>query len=344
MSDDLLHQYFSNACSPAEARQVLDWFDTEAGRAFVARRLDSELLRADWHAPPNAQIPEAEHLLARLREQMAPAEVASPQPTPRWQIWRPLSQPAYQWAAACLAGLALLMGGYGYWINTSETLIQTAYGQTQTVTLPDQSVVTMNGNSRVQYGKRSWGDWPFGAVWATGQSREVWLAGEAFFKVTHQKQHEPFVVHLPNKLNVEVLGTEFNVMARNSHAQVVLNHGKIRLNRGEQTKDRLVMIPGDMVYADTKEHVYYRKRVNPAVVSSWQHGKLRFEGTSLQEVAQMLEETYGVKVVFAQAGLKQQTLSGTIPNNNIQTILSGLSTLFEVRITQKNNQIIIQQP
>ena len=136
------------------------------------------------------------------------------------------------------------------------------------------------------------------------QTRDVWLDGEGFFRVTHQRNHERFVVHLPNKLNIEVLGTQFNVMARENRAKVVLNNGKIRLDVGEQAKDKLVMQPGDLFYADVKAKVYYRKRVDAAAQSAWQTGKLTFDGTTLQEVAQMLEDTYGVKVVIADPELR----------------------------------------
>lgn len=339
MSDDLLQRYFSNTCSPAEARQVLDWLETDAGRSFVVRRLDGDLLNVDWHAPPNAHLPDAEPMLARLRERMVLPETTETPPTPRWQIWRPFSQPVYRWAAACLAGLALLTGGYGYLINTSETLIQTVYGQIRTVTLPDQSVVTINGNSQVRYGKRSWGNWPFGAAWATGQNREIWLAGEAFFRVTHQKQHEPFVVHLPNKLNVRVLGTEFNVLARPSHMRVVLSSGHIRL--GNASGQQLDMKPGELVETTGQNPPVNRRRVNPAVDASWQTDKLTFDDASLTDMVQRLEETYGLTVVVSDPALLNQRFSGTVPNHNVDVLMEGLGQLFGLTIRRQGKQVFI---
>lgn len=330
MTEQLLQRYFANQVTPDEARRVLDWFNTEAGQTYLQTRLDAQLNELAWLAPATVPTPDAERMLNALRERMEPAPLPVETPVRQLTTWaRPL-----RWAAA-LAGFILLATGafmaYRQWYP-DNLIYQTAFGKMSTLTLPDGSTVTLNGNSRLQYAPR----------WASHQTREVWLDGEGYFRVTHKQNHERFVVHLPNKLNIEVLGTQFNVMARQARAKVVLNTGKIRLDVGEQAKEKLVMRPGDLFYADVKAKVYYRKHVDAAAQSTWQSGKLTFDGTTLQEVAQMLEDTYGVKVIITDPALQRQTISGTIPNQSMQTILNGLTTLFDLHITQQSNQIIIQ--
>lgn len=328
MTEELLQRYFANQLTPDEARLVLDWFATDAGQAYLMSRLDAQLSNADWHAPPDTNLPDPERILANLRHRMAPAKETPVRPLRRWE------QPM-RWAAVLVGALLLVTAAfYGYkQLYPTDLIRQTAFGKTTRLTLPDGSVVTLNGNSSLRYAP----------AWSTGQTREVWLNGEGFFQVTHQRNHERFVVHLPNKLNIEVLGTQFNVLARESRARVVLNNGKIRLDVGDQAKEKLIMLPGDLIYADVKTKEYYRKHVDAAAQSAWQNGKLTFDGTSLQEVVQMLQDTYGVTVVIADPDLQRQTLSGTIPNQSMQTILNGLSTLFDLRITQQKNRITIQR-
>lgn len=331
MTEQLLQRYFANQITANEAQQVLDWLATDEGQAYLTHRLDTQFGKANWHAPPNVPAPDADYLLSTIRQRMIP----SVSPVMETSI-RPLTwwhQPM-RWAAVLVGALLLATGAfYGYQaIYPKDLTRQTAFGKMATITLPDGSVVTLNGNSRLRYAPR----------WADHQTRDVWLDGEGFFRVTHQQNHERFVVHLPNRLNIEVLGTQFNVMARKNRSKVVLNNGRIRLDVGEQVKEKLVMQPGDLFYADVKAKVYYRKRVDAAAQAAWQTGKLSFDGSTLQEVAQMLEDTYGVTVVIADPDLRQQTLSGTIPNQSMQTILSGLSTLFDLHITQQSNRITIQ--
>ncbi|WP_080238076.1 FecR family protein [Spirosoma rigui] len=329
MTEQLLQQFFANQTTPDESRRVLAWFDTDAGQAYLTHRISTQLEQDHWHATPGSPRPDVDRLWATIRQsvQDAPVSTSSSSARSRW-----LGQ-SLRWAAACVGTLLLVTGGYwGYkQLYPADLVQQTAFGQTTTLTLPDGSLVTLNGNSRLRYAPQ----------WASGQSREVWLDGEGFFRVTHQPQHERFVVHLPNKLNIEVLGTQFDVLARQSRARVVLNNGKIRLDVGNKKNDRLVMQPGDLFYADVKSKVFYRKRVDPTVQSAWQEGKLRFEGTTLREVAQMLEETYGVQITFTDPALLEQAISGTIPNKDLETILTGLSTLFDLHITRQANQLTI---
>ena len=287
MTEQLLQRYFADQVTTDEAQLVLDWFATDAGQTYLANRLDTQLGKADWHAPPTVAAPDAERLLHAIRQRMAPYSAAArTTPVRRLTSW---AQPM-RWAAVFIGTILLATGAFWSYqrLYPVELIQQTAFGKINKLTLSDGSTVTLNGNSRLRYA----------ALWATGQTREVWLDGEGFFQVTHQRNHERFVVHLPNKLNIEVLGTQFNVMARENRAKVVLNNGKIRLDVGEQTKEKLVMRPGDLFYADVKAKVYYRKRVDAAAQSAWQTGKLAFDGTSLLEVAQMLEDTYGVTVVI----------------------------------------------
>lgn len=329
MTEALLQRYFSNQTTPDEARYVLDWFDTDAGRAYLAHRLDNQLGHADWHAPPITSEPDANLLWQNLQQRIPnPSIVELPVRRLGWS-----NQPM-RWAAVFIGALLLATGAFfGYqYLNPADLIQQTAFGRTSRFTLSDGSVVSLNGNSQLRYAPR----------WSGGQIREVWLEGEGFFQVTHQQNHERFLVHLPNKLTIEVLGTQFNVMARQSRAKVVLNNGKIRLDVGKQAKESLVMRPGDLFYADVNAQVYYRKRVDPTLQSAWKEGKLRFDGTTLQEIAQMLEDTYGVNVIIADPVLRRQTLSGSIPSNNIETVLNGLSTVFDLHITRQANRITIQ--
>lgn len=329
MTEQLLQRYFANQVTPEEAQHVLDWFDTGEGHTYLMHRLDDQLGKADWHAPPNVPGPNAEQMLNAIRQRMTPDSIDDV-PVRRLNSW---AQPM-RWAAIFVGALLLATSAFwGYrYLNPAELIHQTAFGKIDKLTLPDGSTVTLNGNSRLRYASQ----------WSSHQTREVWLDGEGFFQVTHQRNHERFVVHLPNKLNIEVLGTQFNVMARKNRSKVVLNNGKIRLDVGDQAKQKLVMRPGDLFYADVKAKVYYRKRVDASAQSAWQTGKLTFDGTSLLEVAQMLEDTYGVTVVIADPDLRRQTVSGTIPNQSMQTILNGLATLFDLHITQESNRIIIQ--
>ncbi len=73
-------------------------------------------------------------------------------------------------------------------------------GVKSTISLTDGSKVWLNADSKIQFPKVF-----------TGNTREVYLSGEAFFEVATNPSR-PFIIHLANG-TVKVLGTSFNIRA-----------------------------------------------------------------------------------------------------------------------------------
>lgn len=125
-------------------------------------------------------------------------------------------------AAALVCVLAL-----GVWLWRQPVTVVVPAGAQHTVTLPDGSTAHLNSTSRLQY-HRSFQRWPL----VPDAKRRVTLEGEAFFDVVHMEER-PFVVETFNA-HIEVLGTQFNVRARQGQwegaTQVTLASGRVRVS------------------------------------------------------------------------------------------------------------------
>ena len=209
-----------------------------------------------------------------------------------------------------------------------DIAITTAYGEIKTVTLPDGSDVTLNGNSNLYYNK----DWQQKGV------REVWLDGEAYFSVQkHPAAYPKFFVHCSD-IDVEVTGTKFNVNNRSDRQSVVLDEGGVTIVVNED--ENLKLIPGEMAVFDLEKIALKKFQVETTKFNSWKEGRLIFEQTPLSEIAAMLGNTYGLHVELSPS-LKQKELSGTIPSGNLEVLLLAIEKSFDLKIIQKNNQIKI---
>ena len=89
--------------------------------------------------------------------------------------------------------------------------------------------------------------------WNDADGRQVWLEGEAYFQVQKKPSTvEKFIVHT-RQVDVEVLGTRFNVNTRRQRAVVSLEEGKVRLSvhGGDaavlEKKSAMIMRPGQVV-------------------------------------------------------------------------------------------------
>jgi ferric-dicitrate binding protein FerR (iron transport regulator) len=241
---------------------------------------------------------------------------------------------------AAAVSLLLLVGAAWYFANreSGARSYTTAYGQTRPVTLPDGSEVLMNANSRLRVP----------AAWSANGPREVWLEGEAFFKVARKMNAAPantssrFVVHT-GQVDVEVLGTRFNVTNRRGQTTVILNEGKVKLEEGALSGGReVIMAPGEYVQLGSDARTLVRKTVNPSQYSSWTENRYVFDDTSLREIAQIIEDTYGVEVKFGNHRLAARTFSATIPTKNLDVLLLALSESFGMEIEKDGNQLVFK--
>jgi ferric-dicitrate binding protein FerR (iron transport regulator) len=246
-----------------------------------------------------------------------------------WKHWQRM--------AAVLIGILILTGFLfvTLWQNKS-TRYRTAYGETRSITLPDGSVVTLNANSSLTVSN----DWE--------NSRQVWLEGEAFFAVKKKKlpdskkgvEFSKFTVYA-NTLQVEVLGTEFNVSGRRRNTTVVLNSGKIKLSLPLE-KRNILMKPGDLVEVSGKEQTLTKKVVNPQIYNAWIHKEWILDNLSIQEIALKIEETYGVKVIITHKDTSAALVTGAVPTENLDILLQALSTTLNIKITRNQEQIMIE--
>lgn len=239
---------------------------------------------------------------------------------------------AWQKVAAAVTLLLVALGTWWVVRNmTSKTEYRTAYGEIKTITLPDQSVVTLNANSTLTLVKD----------WEETQKREVWLEGEAFFKVSKMRRdgkRVKFAVH-SREVEVEVLGTEFNVNNRHRQTEVVLRSGKVQLRQESQL---LLMQPGDrVVFSETRQQ-FDRQRVNAQLYHSWTRKELVFRDTPLRQIAQTIQDQFGMKVELADTATANIQFSGTLPSDNLEVMRTALSHSLEVDIVQKGSQMYIR--
>jgi transmembrane sensor len=238
----------------------------------------------------------------------------------------------YRVAAGLVLATGLGLAGWYYQI-TRPTELQTAYGDIRTVSLPDGSVVTLNSHSWLTY-RTGW----------SGE-REVWLTGEAFFRVNKQSTHQrpsTFTVHTDG-LDVQVLGTRFNVLNRRSAVRVLLTEGKVELRKTGNNPGSLVLRPGDLAELAALEAPLSRRSVDSTKYLLWMDHMLLFEQATLLEVAQALDDHYGLEVRFADPALASLTFTGNLPTDNAPLVLRTLQKAFGLTITRRDNQILIQK-
>lgn len=160
--------------------------------------------------------------------------------------------------------------------------------------------------------------------------RIVNLDGLAFFDVTYQKKR-PFIVKTLAKIDIEVLGTRFNVSAYSDDQSydVVLEEGNVKLNQGD--KEILTMKPN--------EHVVYRQADNSIKKNTvkniddflaWKDGRLVLRNISLTEACVKLSRFYNVDFELHAKGLDDMEIQLTLQNETLENALNLLAKISPV--------------
>jgi ferric-dicitrate binding protein FerR (iron transport regulator) len=238
-------------------------------------------------------------------------------------------------------GSGLLL--YKFVFASTTNLYTTQYAQVKNIILPDGSKVTLNANSELK----------LSSDWSEYGDRQVWLEGEAYFEVEKKlATGQKFIVHTKD-MDVEVLGTKFNVNTRHQKAIVSLEEGKIKLSVNGQMKSVLnkkyreeiiEMKPGELVTLDSIKGIDISNIQNIDFHSGWVRNEYHFSNTTLKEIALLIKDIHGYTVLVDDENMLQQAITGDLRAANLQELIDVLAIAFKLKITVENKTIRIIKP
>ncbi|MFA5849754.1 MAG: FecR domain-containing protein [Bacteroidales bacterium] len=192
--------------------------------------------------------------------------------------------------------------------------------------LPDGTEVHLNSNSTLKYPSK----------FSEGK-REVYLDGEAFFRVRHSESI-PFLV-ITNKSITKVLGTEFNVKSDSLINQVTLCTGSVEIEN-LLTKTKTSIKPDEQT--TISNHETQVETVDSYEISAWTQGKYYFQKQSLAEITKKLNDWYDVDFRFKENHSKSILFTGMINRNNIlKDILELFETSYNLKFRPDDYGILI---
>ena len=183
------------------------------------------------------------------------------------------------------------------------------------LTLPDGSQVRLNRDSRLTCPANF-----------TDSNRDVALAGEAFFEVTHDPAH-PFRVRAGGAL-IRVLGTSFNVRAVGDSVRVLVHTGRVQLSGVRQT---VVLTPNQQATYLALSDTIRRAGLPDANQLTYQTGRLSFTNTSLAEVVQTLRNAYGTDIRLSDSALGRCRLTVDFGSEPVDAVLVAETLSLTVR-------------
>lgn len=303
-------------------------------------------IRLGLTAYAQTEIPEETVRQLLMRIQLTNAQVRLVDSAPRSWAWM-------RWAAAATIFLTL---GIGIWWQAMQrtslyeqqlaTLPDTffekinATPQTQTIRLPDRSVVSLAPESRISYSTI------FGQ-----QNRIVYLSGEATFSVT-RNSGKPFLVYA-NEVVTKVVGTRFTVraFARENRVQVQVQSGQVSVYRDEPMttsvrQKGVMLLPNQQVVFNRETDQFDKMLVDgPNIIPGPSRQKKApsfvYNDTPIPQVLQELKEAYGIDIRYDKEALANCQLNSSMATESFMQKLTIICATVGATYEIIDGQVII---
>lgn len=250
-----------------------------------------------------------------------------------------LTRKIAQAAAILLIPLLSIAGSYLYIQQyTSETELVQCYvpeGEKKELVLPDGSIANINAGSILIYPKKF-----------KGETRSIFLSGEANFTVEKDKDH-PFIVST-NYIKVQALGTKFNVQAYTESDRIIttLENGAVKVDKTTGNENSYILSPDEQLEYNYRTGVFEKRTIHAASFSSWTKGELNFINQPLKDILAALQRKYAVKFIINTRLFTSDlyTIKFT-QSESLDTIMNILTlTVGGLDYNIEDNIITIQSP
>jgi len=310
---DLLDKYLKGNCTPAEEKQVLEWYNSFDGNT-------------DWITAAS-----------ELRRQEIKKRIynAITENTEGLVNTEPVNKSKIHTLIYTLSGIAaiLLICSGLYFLhktpvenNLPATNVIAITNNTKTIheeTLSDGTHVWLSPGAQIKYSK-----------FFTGNTRTVAMTGESFFEVT-KNPAKPFIIN-SGKIITKVWGTSFRVRSLKGIDDVAVITGKVSVKLTDPGK-KTAAVNEVMIYPN-QQVVYLSDRNtlktgNTAAVKGlkiWHKVNLSFDNTGLNEVMTVLNKSFDINITTNDAIIKTYTLNADFNGLNLPEIMEILHKTLNI--------------
>ena len=333
--DNLISRCLSGEATNEESAKLEQWLNASPKNRQLYSQLESIWQNANPEEP--TRMPDIEQSWSAFENRLPPgSRKTRARLLPFNLLPSAASRASYLGgrAVAISAGVAIVVGAiillWGLQKVNQWRVITTHNAERIQLTLPDRSSVTINYDSTIKY-PRDFSD----------SNRRVLLTGEAFFEVTPHS--DPFIVKTENA-RIRVLGTKFNIWARDEQTRVIVQEGRVSLKALDSTDDERIVLTAKQMSICRKSAVPNAPlTVDSERLLGWLQNRIVFERTPLTQIIAELQRIYDIRIELASRALGKNTLTGTFHNKPIETVLTSICITLNLKYTYSADRYTISE-
>lgn len=203
------------------------------------------------------------------------------------------------------------------------------------VTLPDSSIIYLNRETKITIPSNF-----------SRTNRKIDLEGEAFFDITSDSAN-PFIVKTPNKLNIQVYGTRFNVQAYPNDTLLTakLYSGKIKVQLENDPNKLIELLPQEAIRYNYSKNSIQKDFFNDLEEDiGWRMNSILFNNANMDEVARSLATFYQVNIDISELNNINTSINGEFEDKELNTVLDYIKTVsgIDYKIEESQNRTSIK--
>ncbi|MPL98331.1 hypothetical protein SDC9_44533 [bioreactor metagenome] len=173
-------------------------------------------------------------------------------------------------------------------------------------------------------------------------SEMLYLRAKPFFEVMKDKS-KPFIVQV-GELNIEVLGTSFNVSSygEDSFIETSLLEGSIKLY-GKNLPHAYQLKPSQKAIYNTKTKTIQIGSTNNEYETAWMQDRLVFESEPLERVIDKIERWYGITIDLQCPEIARDKISGSFNGEQLTYVLEALKIQYNVDYSIRGDDVVIKK-
>ncbi|NII27791.1 DUF4974 domain-containing protein [Pseudoflavitalea sp. X16] len=328
----LFNKFIAGTCTQQEYQELMDLLQENQHEETV-RHMLAQVYQSTARSLKSVTYVDNQGLLQTGTNEEVAAEPG---------IIRPMRHRYRRLAIAAAAMLVLSAGGWWFFRNQQAlpSVAQvpanavhkiTQRGEMKYLLLPDSTQVWLNVASTLDFPESF-----------SGEKREVYLSGEAFFDVKHAEDH-PFLIHTGNVIT-KVLGTAFNIKAYPGQPDVVVSvkRGKVEVSKNDKVMATLTV--GQEVKVPTAVQEAVVGNTKESMVAAWTTGRLSYTSRPVQDILDDLERNYNVSIELADSTLGAEIFTTSFRRDiGVEEALDIICKATDTKLSKENGIYIINK-
>lgn len=309
IDDHILAKYFDETANTNELGQINSWLEEDSNNEILLKHYQK--IWAAANTAVNNYQPNMDLAWEKVNSKISSKK----------------KKPNYLRIAAAVTGL-LLISTYLFIKNNEpiEYVSLISEKASQTKILADGSTVTLNSFSLLEYPEE------FGK-----NERRIKLIGEAFFDIT-KNPDKPFIIEA-NGTEIRVLGTSFNISARDENVKVSVNSGTVEFRKTPEKK--VILNKGEEAFYESVKDTIKTAPLLDRNIFAYKTKVFEFNDTHIEEVVDVLNKGYQTNIKLQGQNWADYTLTTRFENENLPEALGIIAETLHLKIQNRDKSYIL---